>query len=105
MLSAKDIGGLMAMMPAFATDNAADIRATSTVDVAKLHKGKTKYQDMEIVESEEFGNVLLLDGVTQVTSRNEFLYLPDDPLAALQFDGVRSRFLEEPGGGGKCIRR
>ena len=39
MLSAKDIGGLMAMMPAFATDNAADIHATNTVDVAKLHKG------------------------------------------------------------------
>ncbi len=39
MLSSKDIGGLMAMMPAFATDNAADIHATSTVDVAKLHKG------------------------------------------------------------------
>ena len=39
MLSAKDLGGLMAMMPAFATDNAADIRATSTVDMAKLHKG------------------------------------------------------------------
>ena len=30
----NDIGGLMAMMPAFATDNAADIHATSTVDVA-----------------------------------------------------------------------
>ena len=39
MLSAKDVGGLMAMMPAFATDNAADIHATNTVDVAKLHKG------------------------------------------------------------------
>lgn len=39
-----------------------------------LHKGKTQYQEMEIVESAEFGNVLLLDGVTQVTSRNEFLY-------------------------------
>jgi spermidine synthase len=39
-----------------------------------LHHGKTKWQDMEIIESEEFGNVLLLDGVTQVTSRNEFLY-------------------------------
>ncbi len=39
-----------------------------------LHRGKTKWQDMEIIESEEFGNVLLLDGVTQVTSRNEFLY-------------------------------
>jgi len=39
-----------------------------------LHKDKTKFQDMEIIETEEFGNVLLLDGVTQVTSRNEFLY-------------------------------
>lgn len=39
-----------------------------------LHKAKTKYQDMEIIETDEFGNVLLLDGVTQVTSRNEFLY-------------------------------
>ena len=39
-----------------------------------LHRGKTKWQDMEIIESEEFGNVLLLDGVTQVTSKNEFLY-------------------------------
>ncbi len=39
-----------------------------------LHQGKTKWQKMEIVESEEFGNVLLLDGVTQVTSKNEFLY-------------------------------
>jgi hydratase-aldolase len=39
MLSAKDIGGVMAMMPAFATDNAADVKATDTVDVARLHKG------------------------------------------------------------------
>jgi dihydrodipicolinate synthase/N-acetylneuraminate lyase len=39
MLGAKDIGGLMAMMPAFATDNASDILATSTVDVGRLHRG------------------------------------------------------------------
>ncbi len=39
MLSAKDLGGLMAMMPAFATDNAADINATATVDVGRLHHG------------------------------------------------------------------
>jgi spermidine synthase len=39
-----------------------------------LHKAKTKWQNLEIIESEEFGNVLLLDGVTQVTSKNEFLY-------------------------------
>lgn len=39
MLTASDVGGLMAMMPAFATDDAADIRATATVDVGRLHHG------------------------------------------------------------------
>lgn len=39
-----------------------------------LHTAKTRYQHLEIIESREFGHVLLLDGVTQVTTRNEFLY-------------------------------
>ena len=39
MLSANEVGGLMAMMPAFATDDAADIRATMTVDVGRLRRG------------------------------------------------------------------
>ena len=39
MLSAKDVSGFMAMMPAFATDNAADFQARSTVDVGRLHHG------------------------------------------------------------------
>ena len=39
MLSAKDVGGLMAMMPAFATDDAADIRATSSIHVERLRSG------------------------------------------------------------------
>jgi dihydrodipicolinate synthase/N-acetylneuraminate lyase len=39
MLTASDIGGMMAMMPAFATDGAADIRATDTVSVERLRAG------------------------------------------------------------------
>jgi len=39
MLTARDIGGMMAMMPAFATDGAADIRATDTVSVERLRSG------------------------------------------------------------------
>jgi dihydrodipicolinate synthase/N-acetylneuraminate lyase len=39
MLNTGDVGGLMAMMPAFATDDAADIRARSTVDVSRLRAG------------------------------------------------------------------
>jgi dihydrodipicolinate synthase/N-acetylneuraminate lyase len=39
MLSAKDISGLMAMMPAFATEDAADYRKTSTIDVDNMRTG------------------------------------------------------------------
>ena len=39
MVTSADLGGLMAMMPAFATDNAADFKATNTVSVERLEKG------------------------------------------------------------------
>jgi dihydrodipicolinate synthase/N-acetylneuraminate lyase len=39
MISVSDIGGMMAMMPAFATDAAADLRATDTVSVERLRAG------------------------------------------------------------------
>ena len=39
MLTAKDVGGMMAMMPAFATDEAADIKARNTVSIPRLHAG------------------------------------------------------------------
>lgn len=39
MVSASEVRGLMGMMPAFATDNAADIDARNTVDVGRVHAG------------------------------------------------------------------
>src|SRR5947207_6530268 len=39
MLAASDIGGMMAMMPAFANDDANDISATGTVSVEQLRAG------------------------------------------------------------------
>jgi len=36
-----------------------------------LQKGKTKYQQLELVDTDEFGTVLLLDNITQVAERNE----------------------------------
>jgi hydratase-aldolase len=39
MLTAQDLKGVMALMPAFATDDAGDLEATSTVDVEKLATG------------------------------------------------------------------
>ena len=39
MLTAKELGGVMGMMPAFATDDATDINATRTVAVDNLAEG------------------------------------------------------------------
>ena len=39
MLAASDIGGMMAMMPAFAKDSAADLRVTDTISVERLRAG------------------------------------------------------------------
>ncbi len=39
MLTAKDVGGVMGMMPAFATDDATDINATQTIAVDNLTEG------------------------------------------------------------------
>ena len=39
MLTPSDIKGVMAMMPAFATADAADITATATIDTANLQRG------------------------------------------------------------------
>lgn len=51
-------------------------RATETRRV-----GKTEFQDIEVVETAEFGTTLLLDGATQVMERNEFQY--HEPMAHL----------------------
>lgn len=39
MIHSDDLSGLMAMMPAFATDDAADIHATETIALDRLEKG------------------------------------------------------------------
>ena len=39
MLTSQDLHGLMAMMPAFATADATDVRAENTIDVGNLKAG------------------------------------------------------------------
>ncbi|WP_054636297.1 polyamine aminopropyltransferase [Thalassobacillus sp. C254] len=39
-----------------------------------LHTEKTDYQQLDVVETEEFGNMLLLDGMVMTTERDEFVY-------------------------------
>lgn len=39
-----------------------------------LHTEKTKYQELSIVDTYEFGRMLLLDGIVQTTVRDEYVY-------------------------------
>ncbi|KAH8308628.1 hypothetical protein KR044_009062 [Drosophila immigrans] len=39
-----------------------------------LHKEKSKYQNIQVVETETYGRCLILDGIIQCTSRDEFSY-------------------------------
>ncbi len=39
-----------------------------------LHEGRTKYQKLEIVETETFGRMMILDDAIQITERDEFAY-------------------------------
>ncbi|MDR0330818.1 MAG: polyamine aminopropyltransferase [Chitinispirillales bacterium] len=39
-----------------------------------LRKASTKYQKIELVDTDEFGKTLLIDDITQVAEKNEFMY-------------------------------
>ncbi|MFZ5352458.1 MAG: polyamine aminopropyltransferase [Bacillota bacterium] len=39
-----------------------------------LHTEKTEYQDLAIVDTYEFGRMLILDGIVQTTVRDEYVY-------------------------------
>jgi spermidine synthase len=39
-----------------------------------LYEGKSKFQEIQVVESHYFGKMLILDGVVQFTEKNEFFY-------------------------------
>ena len=40
----------------------------------KLHEEKTRYQHIEIYETTDFGNLMVIDGFVMLTSRDNFLY-------------------------------
>jgi spermidine synthase len=39
-----------------------------------LHKGRSRFQEIMVVESPDFGRMLLLDNVVQITEADEFFY-------------------------------
>jgi len=65
---------------------------------------KTKFQNLKLVNTKEFGKVLLLDGITQVGEKNEFLY--HEPMTHLNLLGIDNpqNILVIGGGDGGIVR-
>ena len=69
-----------------------------------LYSAKSAFQDITLVETEDFGRVLLLDGVIQTTERDEFIYhemLAHVPMCA---HPAPRNVLVIGGGDGGCVR-
>ncbi|MCP1337289.1 polyamine aminopropyltransferase [Futiania mangrovi] len=69
-----------------------------------LFEDKTEHQDLVLFENARFGRVLMLDGVTQVTTADEFVYhemMAHTPILA---HGNAKRVLVIGGGDGGTIR-
>src|SRR4029453_19181664 len=82
MIAAKDVQGVMAMMPSFSTKDAGDLNARNTIDVDNLKAGVDKMINDGI------------DGITTTGSFGECYNLPGDeyktsPAAAV--DAVKKR--------------
>jgi spermidine synthase len=73
--------------------------------VRELARAQSAFQDIMIFESESHGRVMLLDGVVQITERDEFVYqemLTHVPLLA---HGDAKRVLIIGAGDGGVLRR
>lgn len=69
-----------------------------------LHTEKTKYQNLAVYETEEFGRMLVLDDVVQLTMKDEFVYHEMIAHVPLFTHGNPERVLIIGGGDGGTLR-
>ena len=76
-----------------------------TIKTAKtLFSGKSEFQQLDIVETLEFGKMMLLDGLVMVTERDEFIYHDMITHPALFTHPAPRKVLVIGGGDGGSIR-
>lgn len=69
-----------------------------------LCEEKTEYQNLMIVETQEFGRALVLDGAVQTTERDEFIYHEMISQVAMHAHPNPRRVLVVGGGDGGAVR-
>lgn len=71
---------------------------------ATLHREKTEYQELMVIDTDAFGRMLLLDGVIQTSIKDEFVYHEMITHVALNTLKNPKRALVVGGGDGGSIR-
>jgi spermidine synthase len=69
-----------------------------------LYKGKSKFQDIMVVENPFFGRMLLLDNIVQITERDEFFYHEMLTHVVMQAHPDPKRVIVIGGGDGGIVR-
>jgi spermidine synthase len=76
-----------------------------TIKASKtLFRAKSDYQDIAVIETEQFGKVLLLDGIIQTTEADEFFYHEMITHVPLSVHGTPKSVLVVGGGDGGTVR-
>src|SRR5574342_465783 len=61
------------MLKFFERDPYAPVQYVYDVDKV-LHRSRSEFQEIVVIENPHFGKMLILDGVVQITERDEFFY-------------------------------
>jgi len=69
-----------------------------------LHSETTPFQTLDVIETEEFGRMLVLDGMVQTTERDEFVYHEMIAHIAMQTHPNPERVAVIGGGDGGAVR-
>jgi len=69
-----------------------------------LHHERTPFQTLDVIETEEFGRMLVLDGMVQTTERDEFVYHEMIVHVAMQTHPDPRRVAVIGGGDGGAVR-
>ena len=70
----------------------------------EIYSGKSKFQKIEVFETEEFGRILVLDGLVQLSTKDEFVYHEMLIHPAFLYHQKPERVLIIGGGDGGALR-
>lgn len=87
----------------YTEEHSKDVRFSIRVD-KQLYSKKSEFQRIDILESNEFGRILTLDGLIMVTERDEFIYHEMVTHIPMAVNPNIKKVLVIGGGDGGCIR-